>query len=612
MNIQLNDNRNGPTLFDLIPRPSASPSGNRGVFESSLIEAPPTQSAPPNPRPATQPSPRESSRRPENESRRPANENTTTSQSASRLDDSSTASVSSRDGRNLGTRSSESSNKQDQRESPTEDTSSGSKSDGAPNATNRGEVPGESRNTHDETSSGDRDAARSTEASDGTKSDKKTTSKRLKPSVPARLSQKGEAQTATTKAESVDARQAPRRTKTSKGAKTAEGEPSNQVEDADQPAAPFDRALVPTPLEEVPAESSDQAPAQSAASENTDPKVPFNPGPSGVPAFVPIEKGSSEDFIPIEPDPQATQKIAPATVKTAIAEAVAQAEVKSNPKTDKTTLVLEEGAFQVSSEGTDSKRSEGRANLKTNSAKNSPVEDGDGNEEKVAAASADGVVTAPTKAENVQQPTPAAPNLAPPSIAPHTESAASARSDQTNPTSAVHSADGATPKSSRGWLTKESTDSSAAAPRGFTIDGAKFVHRVAGAIKAAQERGGAIRLRLSPPELGSLRLELRVGQGELSAKLETETAIARTTLLEHLPILKDRLAEQGIRLEGFEVNVSDGWQGGSGFSGDQQPAREPGSQPPTRRIANQNTEPAFEPTRGAVRTVGDRQINVVI
>ncbi len=98
---------------------------------------------------------------------------------------------------------------------------------------------------------------------------------------------------------------------------------------------------------------------------------------------------------------------------------------------------------------------------------------------------------------------------------------------------------------------------SSAEPQTPTVDPARFVHRIHGALRAAQEREGHIQLRLSPPELGSLRIEIAVKQGVLTAQLETETATARNLILDHLPALRERLAEQQISIEKFDVDVRD-------------------------------------------------------
>ncbi len=86
---------------------------------------------------------------------------------------------------------------------------------------------------------------------------------------------------------------------------------------------------------------------------------------------------------------------------------------------------------------------------------------------------------------------------------------------------------------------------------------ARLVQRVSRAVASAQQRGGPLRLRLSPPELGSLRLEVTVEKGVLSAKIEAESQMARAVLLDNLPQLRDRLSEQGVQIENFDVDVSD-------------------------------------------------------
>ena len=90
-----------------------------------------------------------------------------------------------------------------------------------------------------------------------------------------------------------------------------------------------------------------------------------------------------------------------------------------------------------------------------------------------------------------------------------------------------------------------------------SVDRTRFIQRVSGAFRAAQERDGQIHLRLSPPELGSLRIEIAIKQGVLTAQLETETATARNLILDNLPALRQRLAEQDISIEKFDVDVRD-------------------------------------------------------
>lgn len=94
-------------------------------------------------------------------------------------------------------------------------------------------------------------------------------------------------------------------------------------------------------------------------------------------------------------------------------------------------------------------------------------------------------------------------------------------------------------------------------------DRMRLVQRVARAVQTAQERGGDLRLRLSPPELGSLRLQVRLTDGALSARIEADNPAAKQVLIDHLPALRERLAEQNIRVERFDVDLSNSGGGGA-------------------------------------------------
>jgi flagellar hook-length control protein FliK len=85
-------------------------------------------------------------------------------------------------------------------------------------------------------------------------------------------------------------------------------------------------------------------------------------------------------------------------------------------------------------------------------------------------------------------------------------------------------------------------------------DRVRFVQRVARAFESATD-GGTVRLRLSPPELGSLHIEVTVRGGKMNAHVEAETQSARTMLLDNLPALRQQLAERQIHLERFDVDL---------------------------------------------------------
>ena len=128
------------------------------------------------------------------------------------------------------------------------------------------------------------------------------------------------------------------------------------------------------------------------------------------------------------------------------------------------------------------------------------------------------------------------------------------------------------------------------------VDSAKFVQRVANAFAALGQRNGPVRLKLYPPELGSLRMEISVKDGALSARVEAETSAARSLLVDNLPMLRDRLAEQGIKVDRFDVGVSDQSQGGpsegpdDGGNSSRQTRRETNGQSGGREVDGESTE----------------------
>lgn len=131
---------------------------------------------------------------------------------------------------------------------------------------------------------------------------------------------------------------------------------------------------------------------------------------------------------------------------------------------------------------------------------------------------------------------------------------------------------------------------------------ARFVQRVVRAFESAADRGGHVRLRLHPPELGALRLELTVRDGQMHARLETETEAARNLLLDHLPELKERLASHQIRVERFDVE----WRG-QAHGGPPQGFGDPGrwQGPPAGRAGRGPeavaTSPAANPAENVAR-----------
>ena len=163
-------------------------------------------------------------------------------------------------------------------------------------------------------------------------------------------------------------------------------------------------------------------------------------------------------------------------------------------------------------------------------------------------------------------------------------------------------------------------EATAAEPSAPTVDATRFVTRVARAIDFANERGGGpIEMRLSPPELGTLQVKIELKEGVMTASMEVETPAARQTLLENLPALRDRLEQQSVRIDKFDVDVRDESQQRGGEPQQQDQAqqrpderRDSNEPAPTQTAARETESPETEPDRPAATIdFGDDAINLV-
>ncbi|MFY7876818.1 MAG: flagellar hook-length control protein FliK, partial [Pirellula sp.] len=126
-----------------------------------------------------------------------------------------------------------------------------------------------------------------------------------------------------------------------------------------------------------------------------------------------------------------------------------------------------------------------------------------------------------------------------------------------------------------------SNQSQASGSRGETVRGAtgstispyqetKLVQRVLRGLEQLGDGGGQVRLRLHPPELGTLQLTLRMEGGQMQARMEVENSLAKDALLNNVQTLKDRLSEQGMQIESFEVSVGTDSANSNGSNADRQ------------------------------------------
>ena len=146
-------------------------------------------------------------------------------------------------------------------------------------------------------------------------------------------------------------------------------------------------------------------------------------------------------------------------------------------------------------------------------------------------------------------------------------------------------------------------------------DRVRFVQRVEQAFQDVNSQGGSVRLRLSPPDLGSLRIEIKVNKGEMTARVEADSPSARNLILDNLPALRDRLAQHDIKVQRFDVDLMDRSGGGPANQSSQQ-------QNPSWQDADPAAARAPERTASAAPLVveaapapsvsGDGRLNVVV
>lgn len=126
------------------------------------------------------------------------------------------------------------------------------------------------------------------------------------------------------------------------------------------------------------------------------------------------------------------------------------------------------------------------------------------------------------------------------------------------PTIAAGSSNGKVERSATRDAGKAAQSNQASSPDELTQhERIRLVQRVARSFARLGPTGGQINLRLHPPQLGSLNVQVRLEGRSMTAKLTTESSAARDAILESLPVLRGRLAEQGYEVSQFQVEVAD-------------------------------------------------------
>ncbi|MDA3904189.1 MAG: flagellar hook-length control protein FliK [Desulfuromusa sp.] len=87
----------------------------------------------------------------------------------------------------------------------------------------------------------------------------------------------------------------------------------------------------------------------------------------------------------------------------------------------------------------------------------------------------------------------------------------------------------------------------------------QVVTQISGSVNG---ESGRMVLRLQPAELGSLKLELMVEGDRIRANIQAQSHQVQDVLERNLPQLRNALAEQGLKIDQFQVNIDQRQQGG--------------------------------------------------
>jgi flagellar hook-length control protein FliK len=100
----------------------------------------------------------------------------------------------------------------------------------------------------------------------------------------------------------------------------------------------------------------------------------------------------------------------------------------------------------------------------------------------------------------------------------------------------------------------------------------------------------------------------------MHVRLEAETASARSALLDNLPMLRDRLTEQNIRIDKFDVDLRQPGDGaGSGeFAGRSPEDAVPGKSPRGNRASKTSATTTVADAPRTLRPHPDGQLNIIV
>ncbi|MCF6228153.1 MAG: flagellar hook-length control protein FliK [Planctomycetes bacterium] len=112
-----------------------------------------------------------------------------------------------------------------------------------------------------------------------------------------------------------------------------------------------------------------------------------------------------------------------------------------------------------------------------------------------------------------------------------------------------------------------------------------------------------VRLALSPPNLGTVKLTISINEGVMSGSIVTESQSIRHMLQQQIPELREALAQDGIQLENLDVSTDENQQ----QANTQQRPHQQANSPQRPQITSATTETKNE-TRPEAATVNDGRV----
>ncbi|MHC4446437.1 MAG: flagellar hook-length control protein FliK [Planctomycetota bacterium] len=98
---------------------------------------------------------------------------------------------------------------------------------------------------------------------------------------------------------------------------------------------------------------------------------------------------------------------------------------------------------------------------------------------------------------------------------------------------------------------------SSPSPSGTLLDGDRVSGRIVRGLSAlVNQRGGVMHMRLDPPDLGALRVQMTIARGAVAAEFQPTTVLAHSLLEQGLGVLRSALESHGLVVDRLTVQAA--------------------------------------------------------